>query len=88
MDDLVLLLLISLYGTTVVVLSTDRTDRSLFCAEEDTTNINDVTWRKHRPGVVAEALRGGGTGCSVEECRNKMTKGDALACHWEPHSYK
>lgn len=86
MDDLVLLLLI-LYGTTVVVLSTGRTDRSLLCAEEDTTNVNDVTWRKHRHGMVEEALRGGGTGYSGEY-RNKITKDEAQACHWKPHSYK
>ena len=43
---------------------------------------------KYRPGMIAEALRGEDTGCSGEEYRHKMTKDEAQACHWRPHSYK
>lgn len=39
---------------------------------------------KHRPGVVAETLRGGGTGCSGEEYRHEMTKDEAQACTGNP----
>lgn len=43
---------------------------------------------KYRPGMIAEGLRGGDAGCSREEYRHKMTKEEAQACHWGPHSYK
>lgn len=38
--------------------------------------------------MIAEGLRGGDAGCSREEYRHKMTKEEAQACHWGPHSYK